>query len=76
MEHSTEVFVGIDECVGVIVAAQFDLVGPSSASLALENFTVQRASVSFCRASNGSSFQISVAVWPALILAFSSSVLR
>jgi hypothetical protein len=42
----------------------------------LEVFTVQRASVSFCAAFAGLSGLISAAVLPALIAAFSSSVLR
>lgn len=46
------------------------------AGFALENFTVHRASVSFWRALAGLSGQISAADLPALILAFSSSLLR
>ena len=48
---------------------------PSSRGLALENFTVQRASRSFCRSLAGRSAQPS-GIRPALIAAFSASVLR
>jgi len=46
---------------------------PSSSTLALENFTVHRASRSFCLSFAGLSFQES-GILPALISAFSSSV--
>jgi hypothetical protein len=49
---------------------------PSAAGLALEYFIVQRASVSFWRAFAGLSGQMSAAFSPALIRAFSASVLR
>ena len=48
---------------------------PSASTLPLLVLTVQRASVSFCAALAGSSGQISVALLPALIAAFSSSLL-
>ncbi len=49
---------------------------PFSSDRALANFSVQRASVSFWASFAGSSGQISAAVLPALIAAFSSFVLR
>jgi hypothetical protein len=49
---------------------------PSALTLPLLVLSVQRASMSFCAAFAGLSGQISAAFWPALIAAFSSSVLR
>ena len=49
---------------------------PSGFGFALVNFSVQRASVSFCAALAGCSGQISSALWPSLIAAFSASVFR
>jgi hypothetical protein len=45
----------------------------SAAGLAFKNFIVHRASTSFCRALAGFSGQISAAVLPDLIAAFSAS---
>ncbi len=49
---------------------------PSARAFALEYLTVQRAFVSFCAAFAGLSGQISCAVLPALMAAFSPSELR
>lgn len=49
---------------------------PSVAGLALLNFTIQRASTSFCAALAGRSGHISWANQPSLIAAFSASLLR
>ena len=49
---------------------------PSARVFALEYLTVQRAFVSFCAALEGLSGQISEAVLPALMAAFSLSELR
>jgi hypothetical protein len=49
---------------------------PPGSGRALANFTVQRASVSFCAALAGSSGQISAAVLPALIASLSALVFR
>lgn len=49
---------------------------PSGPGLALLNFTVQRASMSFWRALDGLSGQMAAAFSPYLMRAFSASVLR
>ena len=49
---------------------------PPGSGRALANFSVQRASVSFCAALAGWSGQTSAALLPALIAPFSAAVLR
>ena len=49
---------------------------PSAVGRALANLSLQRASVSFCRALARSSGQISAALLPAFTAAFSASLFR
>ncbi|MBC7159889.1 MAG: hypothetical protein H5U21_07560, partial [Porphyrobacter sp.] len=49
---------------------------PSAKARALANFSVQRASVSFCAALAGFSGQISAALLPASIASFSAAMVR